>query len=249
MTDAHTDGDVFGIDDPRLTADDVRVLEADGRRERIVLAGVVHDHPASVYRAEQIVRAVGPDVLALELPALAVALFEQFATSSPAPHDDGGEMSAAIQGANAAGTERIVGVDMPSTAYLRALAGTVRTRSLATLRGIASETWSVTCHAVRCRLAAAGALFRDETSPVDGLEHDCRHDAPPAVQAANETAHLSRSRSLLGAVQRPQAMVLTDEARERAMARRIDALGRTGSTVGILGFGHLDSVADQLVET
>ena len=59
------------IDDPRVTDRWCRR----GPATNVTLLGVVHDHPASVARARIVAEAMGPDVLALELPAAAVPLY------------------------------------------------------------------------------------------------------------------------------------------------------------------------------
>ena len=59
-----------GGTDPRL--DDAFWCEVPATDERAaaVLVGVVHDHPASVYRAVTLVRAAAPETLAVELPPI-----------------------------------------------------------------------------------------------------------------------------------------------------------------------------------
>lgn len=211
---------------------------------RIVLVGVVHDHPASCSRVATVVENLAPDVLALELPQLAIPLFEQFA-ADPAGGDPGGEMSAAIRVTDDAAVR---GIDVPSTTFVRALVGTLRAASPSAgdLVDVASQTAGVTGHAIRCRLAAIPVLGDGRDPPVDAIEYDCDPTDPPAVQADDEATRLRQSRSLLGAVDHPVAAEVTDAARERAMARRLAALGRTGDVVAVLGFDHLDEVADVL---
>lgn len=77
-----------GSGDPRLGDDYWRVVSADAGRGATVLVGVVHDHPASSHRVASVVRAVDPDAVALELPALAVPYFE--------PADGDGDADAAV---------------------------------------------------------------------------------------------------------------------------------------------------------
>lgn len=207
-----------------------------------MLVGVVHDHPASCYRAAAVVEDAAPDVVALELPALAVPLFEQFA-DAPAGGDPGGEMSAAIRAADGA---EVRGIDVPSPTFARALAGILRETapSARGLLDVAAQTAVVTRRAVRCRLAALPVPAC--APPVEATEYDCDPSAPPAVQAEHEATRLRQSRSLLGALEHPVAARVTDAARERAMARRLAALGRTGDVVAVVGFGHLDDVAAAL---
>jgi hypothetical protein len=54
--------------DPRLDAERVRCLPGAPGAGAVVLVGVVHDHPASVFRVTRLVERFAPDVLALELP-------------------------------------------------------------------------------------------------------------------------------------------------------------------------------------
>lgn len=214
--------------------------------DRVVLVGAVHDHPASVYRAAAVVEDIAPAVVALELPSLAIPLFERFAVERTAG-DPGGEMSAAIR---ASGDARIEGIDMPTTTYLGALARTVRDAAPAPgdLLDVVRETVGVTRHALRCRVAASSRSSVPVEDPVDAHDHDCESTAPPAVQADHEAARLSQSRSLLSALEAPVAARVVDTAREAAMARRLAALGGAGDVVAVVGFDHLDDVADRLAD-
>lgn len=223
----------------------LRVARVGDASNRVVFVGVVHDHPASVYRVASIVHDEEPAVVALELPPLAIPLFERFAVESTTPGDPGGEMSAAIR---AAETAEIRGIDMPTASYVRALVGTVREAApaLNDVRDVAVETYAVARHAVQCRLAAADGSLVPTERPVDPLDHDCSFAAPPDVQAEHEAASLTRSRSLLGALEPPVAAQVTDTAREKAMARRLAALGRRGTVVAVVGFDHLDEIADRV---
>lgn len=206
--------------------------------------GVVHDHPASCYRAAAVVEDVSPAVVALELPGMAIPLFEQFA-AEPGSTDPGGEMSAAIR---AAGDAEVRGIDVPSATFARELVGTLRaaSASAADLVDVASQAAAVTRHAISCRLAALSVPGTARDPPVDALEYDCDPADPPVEQARHEATRLSQSRSLLGAVDHPVAARVTDAARERAMARRLAALGRTGDVVAVVGFGHLEEIAEEL---
>lgn len=230
--------------DPRIRGEHVRVIRVRAADTHVVLVGVVHDHPASCYRAAAVVEDVSPAVLALELPELAIPLFEKFA-AGPEGSDPGGEMSAAVR---AAGDVDVRGIDVPSATFARALAGTLRAVSPSAddLVDVAKRVADVTRHAIGCRLAALSVTGVDRDPPIDVHEYDCDRTDPPAVQASNEATRLGQSRSLLNAVDPPVATRVTDAARERAMARRLAALGRTGDVVAVLGFGHLDEVADEL---
>lgn len=235
-------------DDPRLQSEYIETLAgADG--ETIVLVGVVHDHPASGYRVRRVVEHVAPDVLALELPSIAVPLFERYATDGETPPREGGEMSAAIQATlDLKDPVAVTGIDLPSRRFARELAGVLRRErpSLGTLRSVAGEIGSVVRHAVRCRVAATAGLVGAVEENLGRVNHEVSVTHSPAEQAAHEASHLARSRSLLGAIQRPAAMALTDEARERAMASYLDDLGRGGDVVAVVGFDHLEDVAGHL---
>ena len=66
----------------------------------LLVVGCVHDHPASVFRARSLVESLAPDVVAVELPGLAVPLFERVGrTADEGPDSVGGEMSAALPAA------------------------------------------------------------------------------------------------------------------------------------------------------
>ena len=73
------------LDDPRLNDAYLRVCPGGPEEGTVVLVGVVHDHPSSQYRAQRVLEAVEPTTLALELPPLALPLFEEYATESSTP--------------------------------------------------------------------------------------------------------------------------------------------------------------------
>jgi len=126
-----------GREDPRLTGEHVRSVASTAGT--VTLVGVVHDHPASVYRVRRVLEAREPDVLALELPPISLSLFEAYARDVRTPPVFGGEMSAAIQ---AADTDEVVGIDGPTMAFTLALARTlVRERaSQSTVRSVIRES-------------------------------------------------------------------------------------------------------------
>ncbi len=110
--------DPIGSDrDPRLDPNYVRTVSS-GSDAPVTLVGVVHDHPASVARVRSTVETTEHATLALELPPLALPLFEEYADDARTPPAFGGEMSAAIQASDA----RAVGIDGPSRRFLRTLA-------------------------------------------------------------------------------------------------------------------------------
>lgn len=232
--------------DPRMNDEYVRRLpESD-----LTLVGVVHDHPASIYRARAVVRGHDPDVVALEAPPLATPLYRAYARDSRTPPEFGGEMSAAAQAA-AECDAAVVGVDAPTVGFVGRLARNCwRERaSPGTVRRLASGVAAVTRHALVCRVAAAVASRTSLRVEVDApVEHDCDHCDPPAKQAQDERRQAQRSRSLLRALDPPQPVRLRDETREEYMADKLESLQRRGETVAIVGLDHLDAVAEQIGE-
>lgn len=235
-------GNILDGSDPRVTSDDVRILPADESGDAVVLVGVVHDHPASRARVEQVVSAVAPDVLALEIPNSLVPLFRQYATS-----DDprGGEMTAAIASAD---TDRIVGVDAPSPRSLGTLGVQLaRERpSLGAVRRTAAAVRRLVGKTVRGRLAALGVT--SSSSIGEPHSYTCVPTDAPDVQAADEATHLRRSEALLRSFEPPDATRLLDGARERAMAAELRSLRQCATVVGVVGFSHLDEVAGALAD-
>ena len=143
-------------DDPRITGEHIRSVETP--TGTVTLVGVVHDHPASVFRVRTTVSECNPDVLALELPPLSLPLFERYAEDTRTPPVFGGEASAAIQ---AASTDHVVGIDGPTPSFLRRLLTTLyRDASFKTASGVLSGLTAVTKSTFRCRLA--GASRRDD---------------------------------------------------------------------------------------
>lgn len=234
--------------DPRLHEEYVRRVPGHGGAGEVLLAGVVHDHPASTYRVRTLLQREDPDVLALELPPLAVPLYEQYADDDRAPPRFGGEMSAAVQ---AAPTDLVAGIDGPEPRFLRRLVATLRSEdaSLETVREAARRVWSITGHAVRCRLAAA---LSARTSLGLELDEPTVHEVdaadPPEAQAADERRHVRRATAFTNAVQTGSASRCCDRAREQHMVARLDDLRRDGAVLAVVGIDHLDAVRDGLVE-
>lgn len=230
--------------DPRLNEAYLRTVPGDGELGRVDVVGAVHDHPASQYRAATVVADADPEVLALELPPLAVPLFEQYATDDRSPPPSGGEMSAAIQ---AAGTDRVVGIDGPTAGFARRLARTLyrEDASLSSIRSSARAFASVSRHAAVCRLVA-GVVARTslaiEVDPATAYETDPTDD--PAEQAADERDHVRRAQFVLQAFGSSQSGELRDAAREAHMADRLAALRTEGDVVAVVGIDHLDPIVD-----
>jgi len=220
------------LDDPRIQSDHLRLLVTD--ESSVLLIGVVHDHPASVYRVERLVGAIDPETVAVELPPLALPLFEQ---------GTDGEMSAAL-GANGADHAAI---DAHGPRFLAALAGEIGARSPGrqTIRRIASNALTVGKQALTCRLASVFGRERFPTAVADGGIDLASEDlADPASVAAHERRHLSRSFSVLRAFERPAADEIVDAARERTMARALARIDETA--VAVVGFEHLDGITTEL---
>lgn len=232
--------------DPRIDPRFVRHIDgADGDRD-VVLAGVVHDHPASVFRVQSIVGAHEPDALALELPSVALPLFEEYAEDDRTPPRFGGEMSAAIQAADGG---EIVGIDAPSGEFFREVLGTISDERppVDAIRNLGRGIASVTRHALECWVA--GQLTRRTPFQVtldDESDHGCDDADPPDAQAVDESAHVTQAVSLFRALDRPEPVRIRDVTREACMARKIDDLRGSGSVVAVVGHGHLDALAERL---
>jgi len=240
--------------DPRLYDEATRVVS--GATGDAVVVGVVHDHPASVYRAGRVVEAAGPDVVAVELPPLALELFESLPPAAADPDATGdstgddanrpNEMSAALAAADGA---RTVGIDGIDPGFLRGLAGLLRREgaTLDTVGDVARSVVGVGQQTLACSVAARRGDTPDhDRIPRGGADYEVTAADPPVVQAEDERRHRSRSRSLLRAIERPHADRLLDAAREDAMARRLARRLEEGTVVAVVGFEHLDPVADGL---
>lgn len=232
--------------DPRVTGEYVRRVS--GESGTLTLVGVVHDHPASTYRARRVVEELDPDVLALELPPISIPLFEQYANTDRCPPAFGGEMSAAMQAA----TGTTVGIDRPTGGFFRRLGRTLfRERpSLETVRTVVSDAVRTTTHAVTCRAAAAVGARTPVRLEVDSpVSHDIDRTDAPDDQARDERKQVRRSRSFMNAFRtasRLRASRLEDTAREAEMAARLRRLREDGDTVAVVGIDHLDPVAERL---
>lgn len=233
--------------DPRVTGEYVR--QASTESGTLTLVGVVHDHPASTHRVQQVIETIDPAVLALELPPVSIPLFEQYAETDRTPPAFGGEMSAAIQAAETGST---VGIDRPTGGFFARLAHKLlRERpSLETVRGVLANAASTTRHAIRCRVAAAIARRSSIRLEVDApVPHDISSTASPDEQARDEREQVERSRSFMNAFEDAtpsRASQIEDAAREAEMARRLSERRTDGDTVAVVGIHHLDSLAERL---
>ncbi|AGN01412.1 hypothetical protein L593_07335 [Salinarchaeum sp. Harcht-Bsk1] len=278
--DAETDREGVGGGDPRLSAEYVRTIEADSAgnedgsgRGTVTLVGVVHDHPASAFRARTVVQRQAPDVLALELPPLAVPLFEHYAAGSDAepgdasaedgqepddeawegdrwtPPERGGEMSAAIRAAKA---DRVAGIDGPTPGFAVVLARHLLAEdsSFSTARAAVARFARASGHAIRCRLAAARATLTEQIPvPSAPREHAVTPGDPPATQAEDERRQVRLARSIAAAFGEERSVAVRDEPRESHMAARLASFAADGDdVVAVLGIDHLAGVATLLEE-
>jgi pheromone shutdown protein TraB len=233
--------------DPRMTGE--RIREIPGESGKLTLVGCVHDHPASTYRVRRTVETVEPDVLALEIPQIAVPLFEQYAQTDRTPPVFGGEMSAAVQ---AAKTDRTVGIDRPTSGFFgRLVRSLVRERpSPTTTRKVLSDTVSATKHAVVCRLASAVSARTSVRLEVDSpVIHDIDGRDSPKEQADDEHRQVRQSRAFMNAFRNAsatQASRFGDDVREEHMADRLSELRVGNDVVAVVGVYHLDPLAEKL---
>ncbi|MFC6785948.1 hypothetical protein ACFQFH_08580 [Halobaculum halobium] len=240
--------------DPRVTGEHVQ--QVSNGHATVTLVGVVHDHPASVYRVRHVIRDVDPAVLALELPPISLTLFEQYAAVDRTPPALGGEMSAAIQAADA---DVIVGIDRPTGGFFRRLGRTLlRDRPpVETVRNVVSSAVETTKHALLCGAAAVvGARTPVRLDVASPTPHGVAWTDSPADQARHEREEVRRCRSFMNAFRtasRSRASRLEDAAREAEMADRLTELGGDGSEdddiVAVVGIDHVDSLVDRLDET
>jgi len=231
-------------DDPRLTDEHVRSIETPSGT--VTLVGVVHDHPASVFRVRTVIAERDPDVLALELPPLSLPLFEQYAEDARSPPVFGGEVSAAIQ---AADTDHLEGIDGPTPRFLRLLLATLYRDgdSLKTALGVFRRMVSVTKNAVKCRLAGSLSAMTAIRLEVDSpATYSTDRTDSPERQAENEGDQIARARAVMDAFEPSRASCFSDEVRESHMADRLGRLRHDGDVVAVVGRHHLDRVADLL---
>lgn len=240
-----------GRGDPRITGEYIRQLQG-GDQGSLTLVGVVHDHPASTYRVRRTVEYLNPDVLALELPPMAVHLFEQYAKTDYTPPVFGGEMSAAIQVAETADT---VGIDRPTGGYFaRLLRNVVHERpSVTTVRKVLSDAVSATKHAVVCRIASAVSAKTSVRLEVDSpVEHETDRNDTPKMQALDERRQVRQSRAFMNAFRTAstsRATRFADTVREEQMSDRLSELRVDRDVVAVVGINHLDALTERLRKT
>lgn len=234
--------------DPRITGEYVRRFSGEDDVGDVTLIGVVHNHPASKYRVRTILDVADVDLLALELPPLAVPLYEQYADDDRTPPVFGGEMSAAVQ---AVATDRIVGIDGPSYGFavrlLRNLPG--NTASFATVRSVLRSFFSVTKHAAICRLAAVLAVRTDVRLEVDRpTKYDCEWADDPTKQASDERTQIQRAQTIARTFGQPDTARIRTDTREEHMVSRLSTLRREGDIAAVVGIAHLDPLTHRFAE-
>lgn len=235
------------IADPRITGEHLRCVDHAGELGSVLLIGVVHDHPASEYRVNQLVNRVDPDVLAVELPPLAIDLFSQYADDPEVPPQYGGEMSIAIQAADGL----IAGIDAPSRQYLRLLLSRWRTGvdSPSIALSVLNDLLRMSAHAIATKLGALLGRFSGHRPLLySPIRYDSSTFDSPGAQATHEASHLQKRDAFLRAIEQPRPIAIVDDLRETAMVERITSLRASGDVLVVLGLEHLEPVAKQLEE-
>lgn len=237
------------LSDPRVDPDQLRVFDGPEGGPLLVV-GCVHDHPASIYRVRALVESLLPDVVAVELPELAVPLFERVGQDAGADGSSGGEMSAALA-TSAEIDARSAGIDTLDTTFVRSLVAELRRESpsLETLKRVFSAVSNVSGHALSCRLSAVLGRYGTPTPVMRrAYDHDVDRSTSPTEQADDERRQLTRSLSVLRALERPVANDVVDTAREETMVANLTSLRTDGSVVAVVGFDHLSGITELLAE-
>lgn len=245
MTDCETIATLIDGDeaDPRLADGSVRCFERRDSVGSVLLIGVVHDHPSSEYRVGTLLQRFDPDIVALELPPLAVPLFEQYAADVEVPPQHGGEMSIAIQSTDA----RVVGIDAPNGGYLRRLVRQLafEDRLSPIGRSLLTDLLRMTTQAVATRVGAfVGRIIGRPPVLYSPIRYDTSSFDDPSTQAQHEQGHLARRDSFLRAIEPPPAIERIDGLREQTMVDRITALRGEGDVAVVIGMEHVEAVAD-----
>lgn len=233
--------------DPRIDPDQLRLYDSpDGGP--LLVVGCVHDHPASTFRARALVESLRPDVVGVELPGLALPLFERVGRDSDDDPSAGGEMSAALAAAADVGSER-TGIDTLGPRFARSLLTELRRESASfdTIRRVLGSVSDVAGHALACRVSTALGRF-GSADPVHerAYDHDIPRDAAPSTQAEDEHRQLTRSLSVLRAFEQPLANDVVDAAREATMVANLADVRKEGSAVAVVGFDHLSGITELL---
>lgn len=237
---------VVASNDPRVCDQFVNVVRPAGDAAKTVLVGTVHDHPASVYRARAVVEAVSPDVIAVEVPPLAAAVFRERAGEDSDVPGFSGEMAAAVDAADSA---QVAGIDSFGPSFLGSLLTEAYERgtSVSTLSDVVADLARVQREATLCRAAATfERLTPTVEAAVSSFEHDVTATDPPADQARDERDHVARAVSLHDAVETPPAESLLDSTREENMSARVSSLRDDGVVVAVVGYDHLAPITQHL---
>jgi pheromone shutdown protein TraB len=230
--------------DPRITGEHLRRVNE--MPFPLTLVGVVHDHPASKHRVRALARACDPAILALELPPLAVPLFEDTAVAQSKPTEEGGEMTAAI---DAVPDARTVGIDGPSGRYLGRLVRNCVTTgpAPATLKTVVARTAAASKQAAACRFTAMHSGSVD----VDGaVNHEVDATDSPLVQAQDEDRKIRQAKSFAAATggRAGRATAVLDRTREQHMAARLSSLCTEGAVIAVVGIDHLDAIVSRVTQ-
>ena len=242
------------LEDPRVAHSDFRHVPATHGNGWVTLVGVVHDHPASVFRVVETLTELEPDTVALEIAPVAIPLFHQLARDQGTDPETGlpessggGEMSAAI---GAAGDAHVVGIDLPNRASLKTMFEAIRHESLSARRALrAGHAFGVQAlHAVHCRVSHVASKIGIDIDPkLDPRSDTSTRTESPDAQAAEEDAAVAAGTTLLRAFSRPPAMEAFDRAREAAMADELRTHRQDGSNVvAVVGYAHLNPILERL---
>ncbi|MXR40411.1 hypothetical protein GRX01_03440 [Halobaculum sp. WSA2] len=232
--------------DPRVDSKYVRCLAGANGGGSVLIIGVVHDHPASVFRVSHLLRRFPPHTLALELPSLSVPLFRRYAHGPDTPPRLGGEMSAAIR---AAGDARVVGIDAPDLPYVRSLFRELRDRpdDRSLRRTVLTDLARGVMQAVASRVGAVVAALTPYTPRVyTHIAYEATLLDDPETQAEHEATHLAQHRAFVGVVDPPPVTALVDATRETTMAARVASIRREGDVAVVVGMSHLDGLVRRL---
>jgi len=197
----------------------------------------------------QVIDRVDPDVIALELPPLSIPLFELYAEDDRTPPAFGGEMSAAIQAADA---RRVVGIDRPTPSFLTRLYRELRDGESdpSIVATVVRNTLSAAKHAAVCRATAALTVRTSIRMEVDDpVAHGVDGTDAPEEQAADERARIRQSRTFMKAFRNAgpsRASRIEDSVREDHMVEQLSALDASGSVVAVVGVAHLDPIAEAI---
>lgn len=232
-------------EDPRVTGEYVRYIPARDGAGYVVIVGVVHDHPASIYRTGHLVETLDPDVLAVELPRAAIPLFESFSTDEAGSPSIGGEMSLALKRARG----EKVGIDAPSLRYTRHLVSYLAREGVPPIlywrvfKDLAISTFQALVTVVAAVVGnATGVRLRAHTP----VEHAVTKWDSPQEQADAESEHIATREAFMQAIEVPETVHIIDTIRERVMAERITELRERGDVLAVVGIEHLDPVMDRI---